>query len=127
MDGRVRGRASAWLLAGVMAIALVACGGDDGEDGGATEPAGDGGGVAADISISGLAFHPSSLEVEPGGTITVSNDDSPTHTFTADDGSFDEELASGDSVEVTVEGDGGDEVAFHCEIHPSMTGTLTLG
>lgn len=125
-------RAVGAAIALVAAFALVACGGDDGNGGGAgsPEPAGDGdtgGGAAADITISGLAFQPSALDVEAGATITIANEDGPTHTFTADDGSFDEELASGDSVDVTIEGASGDELGFHCEIHPSMTGTLTIG
>lgn len=128
MTGRRIVRTRAVALAAVAAFALVACGGDDGNgDGGAgsPEPAGDG--AAGDITIAGLAFDPSALDVEPGATITVVNDDSTTHTFTADDGSFDEELGSGDSIDVTLEGESGDELGFHCEIHPAMTGTLTFG
>jgi len=124
------GRTRAMVLAAVAAFALVACGGDDDGNGGvgSPEPAGggDGGTGAADITISGLAFNPSTLDVAPGDTISVTNEDGPTHTFTADDGSFDEELAPGDSADVTVEGESGTEIPFHCEIHPSMTGTLTL-
>ena len=124
------GRTRAMALAAVAAFALVACGGDDDGNGGvgSPEPAGggDGGTGAADITISGLAFNPSTLDVAPGDTISVTNEDGPTHTFTADDGSFDEELAPGDSADVTVEGESGTEIPFHCEIHPSMTGTLTL-
>jgi plastocyanin len=125
-----RTRAMALVLAAVAAFALVACGGDDDGNGGAGSPepagGGDGGTGAAEITISGLAFKPSTLEVAPGDTIGVTNEDGPTHTFTADDGSFDEELAPGDSADVTVEGESGTEIPFHCEIHPSMTGTLTL-
>jgi plastocyanin len=123
------GRASALALAVVAAFALVACGGDDGNGGGtgSAGPAEGGGGATGEITVSGFAFNPSTLDVQPGDTITVVNDDSTDHTFTADDGSFDEELAPGDSVEVTLEGNSADEVGFHCEIHPSMTGTLTFG
>ncbi|HEX6131904.1 MAG TPA: cupredoxin domain-containing protein, partial [Actinomycetota bacterium] len=124
------GRTRAMVLAAVAAFSLVACGGDDDGNGGAgsPEPAGNGdaGTGAADITISGLAFNPSTLDVAPGDTISVTNEDGPTHTITADDGSFDEELAPGDSADVTVEGESGTEIPFHCEIHPSMTGTLTL-
>jgi plastocyanin len=123
------GRASALALAVVATFALVACGGDDGNGGGtgSAGPAEGAGGATGEITISGFAFNPSTLDVQPSDTITVVNDDSTDHTFTADDGSFDEELAPGDSVEVTLEGNSGDEVGFHCEIHPSMTGTLTFG
>ena len=111
----------------VAALALVACGGDDGNgDGGAGSPEPADGGTSADITISGFAFDPSSLDVEAGATITVVNDDSTTHTFTADDGSFDEELGQGASAEVTVDGESGDQIPYHCRIHSSMTGTLTI-
>jgi plastocyanin len=79
------------------------------------------------ITISGFAFDPSTLEVQPGDTITIVNGDTADHTFTADDGSFDEEVAAGDATEVTLKGSSGDKLAFHCEIHQSMTGTLTFG
>jgi plastocyanin len=40
-----------------------------------------------------------------------------------DDGSIDEQVGPGETVEVTV----GVAGAFHCEIHPSMTGEVVEG
>jgi plastocyanin len=57
-------------------------------------------------------------------TVTITNNDSTTHTFTLDDGSSDTELPAGDSE--TVQLDLTDTVGFHCKIHPSMTGTLNV-
>lgn len=37
------------------------------------------------IVIKNFAYHPSSLTVAPGTTITVKNEDSATHTLTATD------------------------------------------
>jgi plastocyanin len=51
--------------------------------------------------------------------------DSPDHTVTADDDSFDSgTLSNGDTFEQTFDEAG--EFAYHCEIHSSMTGTITV-
>lgn len=110
-------------VVGVLVLAGSACGGDGSGDGGG----GGGGGTAqADLVTSGTAFVPTTLSVTSGGdTITIRNDDGFAHTFTLDDGSVDQALAAGETVEVEVNIDA--DAAFHCEIHPSMTGTLTVG
>jgi plastocyanin len=73
--------------------------------------------------MAGFAFEPSSVSVPEGDSLTLRNEDTAAHTFTMDDGSLDVSLEPGQQVEVTPEAGG----AFHCEIHPAMTGTLTLG
>jgi plastocyanin len=96
----------------------------------ATTPATDaaGGGDAAaggtEIVISGFAFS-EDITVPVGTTVTVRNDDSAPHTFTADDGSFDSgSIDGGGTFEFTFTEAG--TFAFHCNIHPSMTGTITV-
>jgi plastocyanin len=75
------------------------------------------------IGIADLAFEPTTLTVASGTTtITVTNSDTVTHTFTLDDNSVDETIEPGQSVDVTV--DVTASTGFHCEIHPQMTGTL---
>jgi len=109
---------------------LVACSGDDTssvEPTGApadagTETGGPTSGVST-VTIAGFAFEPASVTLPEGDALTVRNEDTATHTFTMDDGSIDETLEPGDQVEVTPEAAGG----FHCEIHPSMTGSLSFG
>ena len=59
-----------------------------------------------------------------GGTLEVVNSSGGEHTFTADDGEFDDDLPDGETIEVDVPAEPG-EYGFHCEIHPSMTATLT--
>jgi plastocyanin len=128
-------------LLAVLAVSLLVatgCGGDDDEDteagddtsettaadgGGADEG---GGGGDLNITASGFKFEPDTLETE-GGTVsvTVTNDDSVTHTFTLDDDGVDEEVPGGEAVTVDVEVPAGGEVTYHCEIHPAMTGTIT--
>ena len=114
------------LVVALAAVAVVAaaCGGDD-EGGGTT--GGNGGGGASDgttITIRDFAFDPATLQVSGQATLTVTNEDSTAHTFTLDDGSVDQDLAPGDSAEVTVEVS--ETTGFHCEIHPNMTGTLEV-
>jgi plastocyanin len=117
------------VLAGLTVSAtllLGACGDDDddnGDSGGdSTEAPSDGeaSGDAA-IVIAGFAFTTSPAGV---GTITVQNDDTTTHTVTADDGSFDVRVNAGDSGTIEVSEPG--SYAFHCTIHPNMTGTLEV-
>ena len=93
------------------------------------EPA-DGGGGGSDvvpgtaaIDIADFTFEPSTLPVASGSTdIAVTNSDSTDHTFTLDDDSVNLELAPGESETATVQIQ--ETTGFHCEIHPSMTGTL---
>jgi plastocyanin len=130
------------LLAAVLSLSLVlaACGDDDGGDSGGTEAADDGGsdqpaddygggsGEAecdADVCASGSQFAPAEVSISAGEDVTWTNLDSIEHTVTADDGAVDSgELAEGDGFDFTFESSG--EFGFHCEIHPSMTGTVSV-
>lgn len=92
----------------------------------ATDAAGGGDAAAggAEIVISGFAFGPD-ITVPVGTTVTVRNDDSDTHTWTADDGAFGSgSIEGGGTFEFTFSEAG--TYTFHCEIHPSMTGTITV-
>jgi plastocyanin len=118
------------LVAGVFVLSMVvaACGG--GEEGGettgttgATSETGGGGG-GTEITISGFAFHPDTITVSGPTEVTITNEDSATHTFTLDDGSVDEQIASGETVTVTV--DVSKTTGFMCTIHPTMTGTVEV-
>jgi plastocyanin len=131
--GRLRG-----IVVGVVVLAFVvtACssngnGGSSGGGGGAvaTTPAagGDsgGGGSSPSVTVQGFAFSPDSLNVSAGTVkVTVTNKDSTEHTFTLDDGSSSTNLDPGKSVTITL--DVSKTVGFHCNIHPSMTGTLNV-
>ncbi|MEP6661804.1 MAG: cupredoxin domain-containing protein [Acidimicrobiales bacterium] len=77
-----------------------------------------------------IAYSPSTLAVKAGDTVTFANNDNTTHTFTADDKSFDSgRVDSGKSSTFVVPASAtaGTKIAFHCEIHSSMKGTLTVG
>lgn len=110
----------------VIAIALVvfitACGGSGSET---TTTAGGGTGSANSITIDDFAYAPSELTVSVGSTVSWTNEQSASHTVTADDGEFDSgTLAQGDEFSETF-GTAG-TFAYHCTIHPSMTATITV-
>ena len=134
------------LLATALVVALAlgaaACG-DDGDDtgsgsgttanGGTTDDAygstsgGDGSGSdKPSVVAQGLAFE-GDLTVGPGEEFVFDNQAGTTHTLTADDGAFDSgEIAGGSQSDPMAAPDEPGDYAFHCEIHSSMTGTLTV-
>lgn len=81
--------------------------------------------AAPKVSIKGFAFSPAKLTAKVGQTITVTNADGATHTLTADNGSFDTgNLNGGKSGRIKATKKG--TFAFHCNLHGSMKGTLTV-
>jgi|SoiMethySBSTD1v2_1073268.scaffolds.fasta_scaffold09265_11 plastocyanin len=125
---------AARLLAATAALTLLlgACGGDDDDSSSDTTAAqgdsGGGGGTAeggaAEGKLEVTSFDYSDVTAAAGGSLEVVNSSGGAHTFTADDGEFDEELPDGQTIQVAVPAEPG-EYGFHCEIHPSMTATLT--
>ena len=59
-----------------------------------------------------------------GGSVTWTNNDSPTHTITFNDGPDCGRVDSGASVTATFAAPG--TYAYHCMIHPTMKGTITV-
>lgn len=117
------------IFAALLALTLLAAAcSSDGDDGTTTETDAESGDLApgsAAIGIVDLTFEPTEVTVAPGETeVAITNSDSTDHTFTLDDGSVDEEIAAGESVTVSVNLE--ETTGFHCEIHPSMTGTLQV-
>ena len=131
------------LLTAIIGMTLLtACGDDSSSDSssdaaattaadaaGANTTSGSGGGAAAgggaSVVASDLAFNPAELTVAVGETITFTNNDGFAHTFTADNGEFDSDnVDSGGAFEYTTEAAG--DIPFHCKIHTSMTGTITV-
>lgn len=103
-------------------VALVAaCGGDD-TDPPPTPDTGNGGEEIA-ITIVDFAFSgPDTVAV--GDTVTVTNEDSMAHTWTAVGNEFDSgSLGEGESFDFTFDEAG--EFDYFCTIHPTMTGTIT--
>lgn len=77
------------------------------------------------VSIRGFSFSPHLLTVRAGTKVTVTNDDTTSHTWTATGGAFDSgELAQGRSFSFTFTKPG--SYAYVCSIHPSMTGSVVV-
>ena len=81
---------------------------------------------ARSIDIRDNRFEPADSTVAPGTTLMWINYGQAQHTVTADDGQFDSGvLDPGDIFVVTVEGSG--KLTYHCELHPEMKGSVTVG
>jgi plastocyanin len=71
------------------------------------------------------AYTPTKTTVAVGDTVTWTNDSDAPHTVDADDGSFDHgQFTQGKSVSETFSTAG--TFAYHCDVHPYMTGTLVV-
>ncbi len=93
-----------------------------------TAPAVPAGGVL-ELTQQKIAFRPDTLSGAPGAVVTVrvTNKDGVLHSFTLDDGSVDQDVPSGETVEVSVTLPASGSLGFHCKYHPSMTGTISVG
>ena len=118
-------RLAVFSLSAVLALGLAACGGDDDDDSSAEPFDGNGDEVETAVVIEGFAFDVRTT-VENGGEFTVVNADNTEHTFTSDDDAWDNQEIAGDTeAQIIAPSEAGD-FAFHCEIHPEMTGTITV-
>ena len=114
------------LFVAALSVALVAC--TSSPSSSAQSSSGSGGNT---ITLSGLAFSPTSLTVAVGTTVTFKNNDTVDHTVTnGKDGkpdanaAFDKSLPSGQSVDITFDKAGTFKVT--CKIHSSMNMTVTV-
>ena len=77
------------------------------------------------ISIVDDGYNPGNLTVKAGTTVTWTNTGAHQHTATADDNSWDSDfLNSGATFSHTFASAG--TFAFHCNVHSSMHGTITV-
>jgi plastocyanin len=108
------------LIATLVVGVLAACG-DEGDEEVAVS------GVSGPVvTAKNTAFDPTSLRAKVGETITFENEDSIDHTVTPDrSGDFSGgNLKAGDALQVAISKEG--VFAFHCSIHPSMKGVITV-
>jgi plastocyanin len=77
------------------------------------------------VEISDFTF--SAPTAGPGSSVTVANRDGFPHTVSADDGSFDSGTVDAGATGSFVAPAASGTYQFHCEIHPQMNGTLTVG
>ncbi len=78
------------------------------------------------VSIGDFFFDPADAAIGAGDAIVFVNEGVEAHTVTSDDGQFDSgRLEPGESVTVSFEGLG--TLTYHCQIHPEMIGSVTVG
>lgn len=75
-------------------------------------------------SNAGPGFAPTPLTVAAGTTVTWGNNDSTTHTTTADGAGWNQTFAPGATT--TVKFDTPGTYPYHCTIHPFMKGTIVV-
>jgi len=76
------------------------------------------------VGIANFAFNPATSTVSAGGTVSWTNADSAAHTVTFDGGPDCGHLNTTQSVTATFPSAG--TYSYHCTIHPSMKGTVTV-
>ena len=77
------------------------------------------------VIINDFSFNPGDITVAAGATVTWNNGDGVSHTTTSDDDVWDSgSLSSGDTFEVVFDEPG--VYAYHCNIHRTMSGTITV-
>jgi plastocyanin len=80
------------------------------------------------VIIRNFAFEPATVTIRAGATVTWVNCDEagqPSHTSTADAGAWSSPtLAPGEAFSHTFDQSG--SLAYHCEPHPFMTGSVTV-
>jgi len=80
---------------------------------------------AQTITISGFSFQPSALTIQRGASVTWRNDASVAHQIVSNTGAFSSSVLNpGDSYAHQFSQPG--TYAYHCGIHPFMTGTITV-
>ena len=81
--------------------------------------------ATVNVTVQNFAFSPSAITAKVGDVIGFTNKDSVGHTATVDDGSCSTDtIANGASATLTFTAAG--TYPFHCKIHPSMKGTITV-
>ena len=120
-----------YLAAAAVVAAVAACGGSSSTPPAATASVGSAGANigAATVKISAtdqLKFSPTSVTAHVGDVIEWTNTGTVTHTVTFDSqpSLSDPSLNASGTWEVRFNAAG--TYAFHCTIHPGMTGTLTV-
>ena len=82
--------------------------------------------LAASVSITDFQFTPATVTIQAGDSVTWTNNSGGTpHTTTSDSGVWDSgTLNAGQSFTFTFKTPG--TFAYHCDIHPQMTGTVVV-
>jgi plastocyanin len=116
---------TACIVLVILACTVTGCSSSQAPAAPAGTPASPGGNT---ISIKNFAFEPSALTVKTGTTVTWVNNDGASHTIVSDTGSpasfSSDPFTTGASYTFTFTQPG--TYSYHCSIHPSMKGTVTV-
>jgi plastocyanin len=82
-------------------------------------------GTGSAVSIVNFSFQPATITISVGTTVTWTNTASTGHTVTADAGSF-KSNTLGPGVTFSQKFATAGTFTYHCSIHPSMKGTVTV-
>ena len=78
-----------------------------------------------EVTIKEFAFHPNTLEISAGSTVTWTNADGDTHTVTSSNGAFTSPaLDSGETFSQTFTAPG--KYNYFCALHPHMTAQVIV-
>jgi plastocyanin len=140
--GMNRHPATVLLASALLALGLVACGGDDDDttvvetETTTTEetqpetnaPAPSGEAVrSAKVEMIDFSFEPATVTIQAGGKVTWQNEGEAPHTATADDGAFDTGTVDpGKLKSETAAFKEPGSFSYICEIHPQMKGTVEV-
>ena len=80
--------------------------------------------TATQVAIASFTFTPGQATATAGNSVSWTNADSTAHTVTFDSGPDCGNLATGVSVSATFTSPG--TYPYHCTIHPTMKGTVTV-
>ena len=112
------------ILIALLVLPLAACGGG-GTSTTPTVPIASG--PSGKVTIQGFAFSPASITVNVGDTVTWENKDSVGHTITGTGtGTGWDSGVLGSGKTYSRKFDTAGTYNYHCAIHPSMTGTVTV-
>ena len=121
------------ILLATLAVGLAGCGGSSSTPSSPTSPSspsptplGSGVTIVAGASTrTTTAYNPNPISVSRGDTVTWVNNDTTTHTSSADGGAFNSgSIAPGASFSQTFQTAG--SFTYHCAIHPNMVGSVTV-
>ena len=118
------------LLAACL-LALAGCGGGGGGGTGGgggviTPPPGGGPTVTTSVSMTGLAFTPSAIQVSPGATLTFTNNDATNHNVTFDNNSATTIADFSTGSRTTIAPAAAGTYNYRCTIHAGMNGSVKV-
>jgi plastocyanin len=78
------------------------------------------------IMIKDFAYNPSCFAAASASSITITNEDAVTHTFTIDGSPVDVSIPAGETFNGDSAGLDPGTYQIHCTIHPTITGTVIV-